>query len=202
MIFSYYKQISNYDKPTSHVTITWQGHIPNMIFMQGHPGKSPSYHQIWSRMVKPANDIHMEIYSTNNREEFFRAACKGKIRAASDASYMPQYSSSIAAAAWRVKTTQGSCSWKGYGIFSTTYNSFYGGELYGIYLIMRFLDIMWPNQTASQGCILIKCDNLAGINDFSKEDLKLSRSKNFPGLLRAIRRLKQEFRIHKLLTMF
>ena len=99
-----------------------------MILMQGHPGKSLSYHQIWSRMVKPDNDIHMEISSTRNKDDFFRAVCKGEIRAFSDASYMPQYSSSIAAAEWRVETTQESCSWKGSGLFRATYNSSYVGK--------------------------------------------------------------------------
>ena len=82
------------------------------------------------------------------------------------------------------------------------YNSSYGGELYGIYLILRFLNVMWPTQPCSQGCILIKCDNLGGIKECSRRDLKLSRSKRFLGLLRAIRNLKQNLRDRNLLILF
>ena len=82
------------------------------------------------------------------------------------------------------------------------YNSSYAGELYGIYLILRFLDIMWPSQTVKQGCVLIKCDNIAGMNDFSNGKLKLSRSKKILGLLRAIRNIKQKLRKRNLHILF
>ena len=101
-----------------------------------------------------------------------------------------------------METTKSSYHWTGSGLFRATYNSSYGGELYGIYLILQFLNIMWPNHLCPQGCILIKCDNLSGINDCSKRDLKLSQSKKFLSLLRAIRKLKQDLRDRNLLILF
>ena len=68
------------------------------------------------------------------------------------------------------------------------YNSSYGGEIYGIYLILRFLNIMWPQESIWSGLIQIKCDNLTGINDCSYLELKLPKSKKFRALLRAIRK--------------
>ena len=93
MIFRYDKQVATHRFPTTPVTITWQGHTPNVIYMQGYSSHLSSYHKSESEAVTPANDIHIEISSTNDREILIRAACKGEIRAVSDASYMSQYSS-------------------------------------------------------------------------------------------------------------
>ena len=47
---------------------------------------------------------------------------------------------------------------------------------------------MWPQEPVWSGLIQIKCDNLTGINDCSYLELKLSKSKKFQALLRAIRK--------------
>ena len=60
--------------------------------------------------------------------------------------------------------------------------------MYGIYLILRFLDIMWPHKTNWRGIIQIKCDNLTGVNDCSYSELKLPQAKKIRALLRAIRK--------------
>ena len=140
--FAFSRQVKEYENLTTPVTITWQGNTPNVIFMQGHSDYLLSYHELDTEEIAPANDLHMETFSAGDKDNFIRAAHRGEIRAVSDASYMPQYSSSIAAAAWRVETTCGSHHWTGSGLFSAMYNSSYGYELYGIYLILRFLNVM------------------------------------------------------------
>ena len=202
MTFTFSRQVEEYENHTSPVTITWQGNTTNVIFMQGHSDHLGSYHEPDTEAIAPANDMHMETSAVGVKHNFIRAALRGEIRAVSDASFMPQYSPSIAAAAWRVETTCGSYHWTGSGLFCAEYNSSYGGELYGIYLILRFLHAMWPTQGCSQGCILIKCDNLGGIKECSRRELKLSRSKKFLGLLRAIRNLKFILQGRNLHTLF
>ena len=202
MAFVFSRQVKEYENLTSPVTITWQGFTPHVIFMQGHSDYLMSYHELDIEVIAPANDLHMEIFSAGDKDIFIRAEHRGEIRAVSDASYMPQYSSSIAAAAWRVETTCGSYHWTGSGLFRAENNSSYGGELYGIYLILRFLHATWPSHPGSQGCILIKCDNLGGIKECSRQELKLSRSKKFLGLLRAIRNLKHILKGRNLHILF
>ena len=60
--------------------------------------------------------------------------------------------------------------------------------MYGIYLICRFLQVMWPESTTLRGCVQVRCDNLAGVYDCSTHGLKSKQSKKFRGLLRAIRK--------------
>ena len=70
-------------------------------------------------------------------------------------------------------------SWEGSSLIFSQYNSSYGGEIYGIYLILRFLDIMWPQERIWSGLIRIKCDNLVDVKDCSYAEIKLPKSKKF-----------------------
>ena len=148
------------------------------------------------------NDKYISISSTSHKEALWEAARKGELRAVADASYSPMFSTTMAAAAWLMETKKQRFSWNGSGLCTAKYNSSYGGEIYGIYLILRFLNEIWPDNDSKKGSIHIKCDNLEGVKDSSYNFLKISRSKKFLGLLRAIRKHTQELRNRGLNCIF
>ena len=91
--------------------------------------------------------------------------------------HTPTLNSIIAAATWIMETENREFYWEGSSLFFSKYNSSYGGEIYGIYLIIRFLIIMWPSGMYYSGLIRIKCDNLMGIKDCSYQELNIPKSK-------------------------
>ena len=67
-------------------------------------------------------------------------------------------------------------------------NSSYGGELYGIYLILRFIQEMWEGKGDYKGKLKIKCDNITSVRDSMKNSLKMRSQQSFRSLNRAIRK--------------
>ena len=77
--------------------------------------------------------------------------------------------------------------WGGLGLIYAQNNTSYGGELYGIYIVLRFIVQMWK-QDSTKGKIRIRCDNLSGVFDSNQTHLNTKRSKTFRAILRAIKK--------------
>ena len=76
----------------------------------------------------------------------------------------------------------------GSGLIYAQNNTSYGGELYGIYIVLRFILQMWRQDTGKKEKIRIRCDNLSGILDSNQTKLKTKRSKTFRAILRSIKK--------------
>ena len=76
-----------------------------------------------------------------------------------------------------METADQKFTWKGSGLIFTSKNSSYGGDVYGIYLISRFLIHMWPANGCYSGQIELQCDNLTGMNDSSEKNMKTRKTK-------------------------
>ncbi len=61
----------------------------------------------------------------------------------SDALYPYTQIQDVASAAWVMETRSKKERWERSGIIYAEQNSFYGGELYGIYIVLRFILQMW-----------------------------------------------------------
>lgn len=78
--------------------------------------------------------------------EFVQAAQSGRIRAVEDDSYNREFSMEVVASvAWVEETRESSFQWEYYGLLRVENNSFYGEELYGICLILKFVKEMWKD---------------------------------------------------------
>ena len=78
MTFAFSRQVKEYENLTTPVTIIWRGNTPNVIFMQGHSDYLSSYHEPALVEIAPANDLHMEISSTRDKETLLGRRTKGK----------------------------------------------------------------------------------------------------------------------------
>ena len=64
--------------------------------------------------------------------------------AVSDASFFLSKNEDVISVAWQMETDDQTVQWQGSGLMFVRRNSSYGGEIYGIYLVCRFLSDMWP----------------------------------------------------------
>ena len=188
-MFMFLRRTHEYGNSLVPTTVSWQGVTPNIIHMHGYSSPLPSFMTTTDLNLPVSNDLYIRSSSPNNKLDLIRAASNGRLKAVADASYTPTLNYTIASAAWIMETEDKKFSWEGSGLIFSRYNSSYGGEIYGVYLILRFLHIMWPQELIWSGLIQIKCDNLTGINDCSYLELKISKSKKFRALLRAIRKI-------------
>ena len=84
--------------------MTWNGLVPQKIYMHGFSSSLPSYNQDWIGTFPIENDKYIITSGETNKEEFFQAACNGKIQVVTDASYISNSSTREAAAAWYMET--------------------------------------------------------------------------------------------------
>ena len=115
--------------------------------MQGYSPPLSSFNCAPDLALPVSYDVYIRFSSVNNKLELIQSACDGKFKAVSDTSYTPTMNVTTAAAAWVMETDDRRFSWEGSSLFFSPQNSSYGGEIYGIYLILRFLDIIWPRKT-------------------------------------------------------
>ena len=134
------------------------------------------------------NDRFIKLKNTEYKYEFNQAARREKLRAVADASFNREFSPEVAVAAWFMETKDCKYQWEGSGLMKAKNNSPYGGELYGIYLILRFVQEMWDGRCGFQGKIKIKCDNAMSVRDSMKKSLKMSSQQSFCSLNRSIRK--------------
>lgn len=87
-----------------------------------------------------------------------------------------------------MKTGDQTVKWQGSGLMFSRRNCSYGGEIYGIYLVCRFLSNMWPEKILFLGRVELRCDNKSGVWDCTDDNLKTRKTKKFRGLLRAIKK--------------
>ena len=99
------------------------------------------------------NDSFIKVKNTEHKYEFNQASRRGKLRTVADASFNREFSPEVAAAAWVLETKDRKYQWEGSGLMKAKNNSSYGGELYGIYLILRFVQKMWDGRCGFQGKI-------------------------------------------------
>ena len=133
------------------------------------------------------NDKYIWINNYDRNKEFNEAAQKGKIRVGSDASYAYTQNSNVASAAWVTETISKKERRKGSGLIDAEKSS-YGGEMYRIYIVLRFILEIWDESNNNLGKIRTRCNNLAGDLDSTQTKLKTKRSKTFRAILRAIKK--------------
>ena len=92
-----------------------------------------------------------------------------------DTSYVYVQNQDVAAAAWKMKTRSKLKKWEGSSWINAENSSSYGEELYGIYIVLRFIIYMLEERDGKPGVIKIKCDDLTGVLDFSKKELKIKK---------------------------
>ena len=85
------------------------------------------------------NERYIKINHYDNKLQFNEAAQKGRIRVVSDASYAYTLNQEVASAAWVMETRSKKERWGGSGLIYAENNTSYGGELYGIYIVLRFI---------------------------------------------------------------
>lgn len=90
----------------------------------------------------------------------------------SDASYAYTQNQDVVSASWVMETRSRKERWEGSGLINAKQNSSYGGELYGIYIVLRFILEMWDGSNNKTGKIRIRCNNLAGVLDNTQTALK------------------------------
>ena len=64
------------------------------------------------------------------------------------------------------------------GLINAEQNSLYGGELCGIYIVLRFIVKIWDGSNNQKGEIKIRCDNLSGVLDSLQIALKQNGKKH------------------------
>ena len=67
-------------------------------------------------------------------------------------------------------------------------NSWYGEELHGLYIVLRFTLEMLNGANNQKDKIRITCDNLSGVLDSFHTVLKTKNTKRFRAILRAIKK--------------
>ena len=67
-------------------------------------------------------------------------------------------------------------------------NSLYGGKLYDIYIVLRFIVKIWDGSNNQKGKRRIRCNNLSGFLDSLQITLKTKRLKTFRAILQAIKK--------------
>ena len=70
-------------------------------------------------------------------------------------------------------------SWECSGLINAEQNSPYGGELYSIYIVLRFIADMWDSSSNKSVNIRIRCNNLSVMLDSSQTALNIEKTKNF-----------------------
>ena len=182
--FQFFAQMRGRCDSGLEVQAHWNGLNPGQIAIQLYEVDE----ELTSKETRVDNDRFVKVKHMDNRREFIQAARSNKIRAVADASFNREFSTEVAAAAWVLETKDGRFQWEGSGLMKAENNSSYGGELYGIYLILRFVQCMWDGNSGLQGKIKIKCDNITSIRDSMKKSLRMGSNHSFCSLNRAIRK--------------
>jgi hypothetical protein len=126
-----------------------------------------------------------------------QAIRNGTAHGCCDGSYMPDLSTELGAAAWKVEDPA-SCQ----SMWGTTQTSgaerdvnSYRSELQGIYALLLAVTATCIFCNITEGEITIGCDNLAGVHRSHADWLKLNQNTKHADLIRAIRRLKDSLPI-------
>ena len=164
--------------------VIWNGLNPSLIGIQVYDVEAVTRE---TRKIVD-NDRFINIKTKEYKQVFNQATRKGNLRGVADASFNREISPTVAAAAWVLETKDGIYQWEGLGLMKAENNSSYGGELYGLYLILRFVQEMWEENRGFIGKIRIKCDNITSVRDSMKKSLKMRSQQSFQSLNRAVRK--------------
>ena len=175
--FSYSSRILEYPNIVTPTTVSWDGSNPNEITMEGYTTSLPSYFSPSSLEYPVGNDDYVRVSTRGYKKELIRAARKGRLVAVSDASFYMSKNEDVVAAAWQLETDDQLVQWEGSGLMFVRKNSSYGGEIYCIYLVCRFLSDMWPEQLIYLGRVELRCDNKSGVWDCMDDCLKTRKMK-------------------------
>jgi hypothetical protein len=122
-------------------------------------------------------------------ESLVQAIRNGTAHGCCDGSYMPELSSELGAAAWKVEDPD-----SGQAMWGTTQTSgtaldvnAYRSELQGIHTILMAVTAVCLFFHITEGEITIGCDNLAGVNRSNADWLKIDQTTKHADLIRAIR---------------
>ena len=63
--------------------------------------------------------------------------------------------------------------WEGFRLINAQQKYSYGGEFYGIYIVLRFILEMLDESNNKPGKIRLRCDNLAWVLDSTQTTLKV-----------------------------
>ena len=76
---------------------------------------------------------------------------KRRIRLVPDPSCAYTQNQDVAVEIWSMETRSQQERWEGSGLINTEKNLLYGGELYGIYIVLRFIVKMWDESNNKNG---------------------------------------------------
>lgn len=111
--FIFLRRMYQYSNSLVPIIVSWHGFTPNCIQMHGYNTFLPSFTYAPNLALPVLNDTYIRFYSENHKLELLRAACKGTLRAVTDASYTPTLNFTTAAAAWIMETEDKKFSWEG-----------------------------------------------------------------------------------------
>ena len=145
--FSFLCRMDTYTHQLVPTTVFWRGTFTNKIYITGYSPVSPTFSPTFNGTTSIPNDRYIRFSTLAHRESLILVERQGQLRVVFDVSYALLRNKQITAATWYMETISQQHQWQGSVLVYAPNNSSYGGEIYGIYLVCRFLHEMWPHIT-------------------------------------------------------